>query len=169
MTLGRHLVVSLVALATAGVVAGCGGGGDKTGEVMRATFTGDGCRYQGDTTPAPGLFTIEVRNESSERAAFELMELPPGTTLNDVEGWLEEARQRDEQFSWYHHVTWVSVTGVEPHAASELAGNASTGRFAVPCRAASCLVSDPSYGPPGRRMRAVPCPEIAAAELEVTP
>jgi hypothetical protein len=169
MTLGRHLVVSLVAFAMAGVVAGCGGGGDETGEVMRATFTGDGCRYQGDTTPASGLFTIEVRNESSERGHFELMELPAGTTLDDVEDWLEEARQRHEQFSWYHHVRWVSVTGVEPHSTSELPGNASTGRFAVLCRADNCLFSDPSYGPPGRRVRAVPCPEIAAAELEVTP
>ena len=162
MTLGRHLVVSLVALATAGVVAGCGGGGDKTGEVMRATFTGDGCRYQGDTTPASGLFTIEVRNESSERAHFVLIELPAGTTLKDIESWLEEARQRHERLSG-------AVTLVEPHATSELPGNASTGRFAVLCHAASCLVSDPSYGPPGRNLRAVPCPEIAAAELEVTP
>jgi len=40
MTLGRHLVVSLVALAMAGVAAGCGGGGDNTGEVMRATLKG---------------------------------------------------------------------------------------------------------------------------------
>jgi hypothetical protein len=99
---GRHLVVSLVALAMAWVAAGCGGGGDNTGGVMRVTLTGDGCRCQGDTTPAPGLFTIEVRNESSERAHFELIELPAGTTLNDVEGWLEEARQRHEQFSWYN-------------------------------------------------------------------
>ena len=162
MTLGRHLVVSLVALATVGVAAGCGGGGDNTGEVMRVTFTGDGCRYQGDTTPAPGLFTIEARNESSESAHFELIELPAGTTLNDIEGWLEEARQRRERLSG-------AVTLVEPHAASELPGNASTGRFAVLCRAASWLILDASNGPPGRNVRAVPCPVIAAAELDVTP
>ena len=40
---GGHLVVSLVAIAMAVVAAGCGGGGDNTGEVMRATLTGDGC------------------------------------------------------------------------------------------------------------------------------
>ena len=163
MTLGRRFVVSLVALAMAGVAAGCGGAGDNTGEVMRVTLTGDGCRYQGDRTPAPGLFTIEVRNESSERAHFELIELPAGTTLNDVEGWFDEARQRYEQTGTYsvqHHITWVSVTLVEPHASSELPGNASTGRFAVLCHA--------SNGPPGRPLRAVPSPVIAAAELEVT-
>jgi hypothetical protein len=166
MTLGRHLVVSLVALAMAGVAAGCGGGGDNTGEVMRATFTGDGCRCQGDTTPAAGLFTIEVRNETSERGDFDLIELPAGTTLEDVEGWFEEARQRYEQtgtLSMPHHITWVSSTLVEPHATSELPGNASTGRFAVLCQPASSLFSDASSG------RGFPSRVIAAAELEVTP
>ena len=110
---GRHLVVSLVALAMAGVAAGCGGGGDNTGEVMRATLTGDGCRYQGDTTPAPGLFTIEVRNESSERADFHLVELPAGTTLEEVESWIEETRRRYEQTGMVsmppHHVGFLGA------------------------------------------------------------
>ena len=159
---GRHLAVSLVAIAMAGVAAGCGGDGDNTGQVMRVTLTEDGCRYQGDTTPAPGLFTIEVRNESSESAHFNLIELPAGTMLNDIEGWLEEARQS-------HHRIGSALTLVEPHATSELPGNASTGLFAVLCQHASCLFSDASNGPPGRNVRAVPCPVIAAAVLEVTP
>ena len=163
---GRRLVVSLVALATAGVAAGCGGGGDNTGEVMRATLTGDGCRYQGDTTPAPGLFTIEARNESSERADFHLIELPGGTTLEDVESWFEEAHRTYQQTGTVsmppHIITWVSSTLVEPHATSELPGNASTGSFAVLCAPAGSLFSDASNP---RFLSRI----TAAAELEVTP
>ena len=80
MTLGRHLVVSLVALATAGFAAGCGSGSNDE-DVMRATLTGDGCRYQGDTTPVPGTFAIDVRNETKEPADFVLMMLPKDATL----------------------------------------------------------------------------------------
>jgi hypothetical protein len=161
---GRHLMVSLVALAMAGVGAGCGGGGDNTGGVMRATLTGDGCRYQGDTTPASGLFTIEVRNESSERANFILIELPAGTTLEDVESWFEEARRKYQQTGTVSmpHIPWVSSTLVEPHATSELPGNASTGSFAVLCAPAGSLFSDASNS---RFLSGI----IAAAELDVTP
>ena len=157
------LAVSIAAIATAVVAAGCSRNVSDD-DVMRVTLTGDGCRYQGDTTPTPGLFTIEVRNESSEPAHFELIELPAGTTLEDVESWFEEARQRYEQTGTYsvrHRITWVSVTLVGSHATSELPGNASTGRFAVLCHA--------SNGPPGRPLRSVPSPVIAAAELDVTP
>jgi hypothetical protein len=96
MTLGRHLVVSLVALVTAGFAGGCGGGGgDSTGGVMPATLTRDsskvetpaarasvanvcrkwkGPRFEIATAssagyqPAPETFTIEVRNETRELA-----------------------------------------------------------------------------------------------------
>ena len=162
MTLGRHLVVPLVALAMAGFAAGCGGDGDNSGEVMRATLTGDGCRYQGDTTPAPPLFTIEVRNESSERAAFHLIEVPAGTTLNDVESWLEETRQRHEQF----RVTTTS-RGL-PRRLSNPTRPASfpeTHRRDVSpssVRAARCIFSDASNP---RFLTGI----TAAAELEVTP
>jgi hypothetical protein len=164
MMLGRHLVVSLVALVTAGFAGACGGGGDNTGEVMRATLTGDGCRYQGDTTPGPGLFTIEVRNESSERASFHLIEVPAGTTLNDVESWFEEARRKYQQTGTVSmpHIGWASSTLVGPHATSELPGNASTGRFAVLCAPAGSLFADASNP---RFLSGI----VAAAELEVTP
>src|SRR5262245_35338693 len=163
MTLGRHLVVSLVALAMAGVAAGCGGGGDNTGEVMRATRTGDGCRYQGETTPAPGLFTVEVRNETSERVAFHLIEVPAGTTLEDVESWFEEARRKYQQTGTVTMPYFLGATStlVEPHATSELPGNASTGLFAVLCTPAYSVFWDASSP---RFLSGV----IAAAELEVT-
>ena len=84
--------MSLVALAMAGFAAGCGGDGDNSAEVMRATLTGDGCHYQVDTTPAPGTFRIEVRNETNEPADFDLIELPADATLKDVESWFDKLR-----------------------------------------------------------------------------
>ena len=115
MTLGRHLVVSLVALATAAFAAGCGGD-DGGNDVMRATLTGDGCRYQGDTTPAPGPFTVEVRNQTSELANFQLIQLPEGTKPKDIEGWFNKARQQYEQTGRFTlpHIMWVSSTLVSP-------------------------------------------------------
>ena len=96
---------------------------------MRATLTGDGCRYQGDTTPAPGPFTVEVRNQTSELANFQLIQLPEGTKPNDIEGWFNKARQQYEQTGRFSlpHIMWVSSTLVYPHAASELPGNVSRG------------------------------------------
>ena len=154
---GRHLVVSLVALAMAGVAAGCGGGGDNTGEVMRATLTGDGCRYQGDTTPGAGTFSVAVRNETNKAANFVLMVLPEDAKLKDVENWFAKAFQTWEQTGKYdlHPITWVSSTLVAPHAASELPANViSTGRLAVLCE------SGPRLYPPSR--------VIAAVSLDVT-
>ena len=75
---GRRLVASLVAFAMAGVAAGCGGGGDNTGEVMWATLTGDGCRYQGERRPPLGCSPSRFETRSSERASFHLIELPAG-------------------------------------------------------------------------------------------
>src|SRR5262245_35060882 len=68
-------------LATVVLATGCGGGG---GDTMRATLTDDGCRYEGDTTPAPGLFNIEVENTTSQFAVFNLWTLAPGVSAEDV-------------------------------------------------------------------------------------
>lgn len=66
-------------LVTTVVLAGCGGGTNSG--PMRATLTLDGCAYEGDTSPAPGLFTIEVRNQTPYGANFVLYEL-----ADDLEG-----------------------------------------------------------------------------------
>jgi hypothetical protein len=79
VTLGRRVAASLAALAAAGgLAAGCGGDG---ADVMRATLTDQGCTYEGDTTPSPGLFTIQVRNESRYVTNFPLWELAEGSKL----------------------------------------------------------------------------------------
>jgi hypothetical protein len=161
MMLGRQLAVSLVVLASSGFAAGCtgdggdSGGGGNNGAVMRATLTGDGCRYEGSTTPGVGTFSVAVRNETNKVANFVLMVLPEDAKLKDVENWFAKAFQSWEQTGKYvlHPITWVSSTLVAPHAASELPANVSTGRLAVLCE------SGPLW-PPSH--------VVAAAELDVT-
>ena len=156
MTLGRHLVVSLVALAMAGVAAGCGGGGDNTGEVMRATLNGDGCRYEGSTTPAPGSFAVDVRNDTNKPADFVLMMLPKDATLTDVEAWFDQTLQtRRQTGEWVvRPIIYVSSRRIAGHAAGELPVNMfRRARLALIC------------APWNQRTVDV----IAAAELEVTP
>jgi hypothetical protein len=69
-------------LSTAALATGCGGGGSDT---MRATLTDDGCAYEGDTTPAPGLHTIEVENKTSHLAGFRMWKLARGKSAEDVQ------------------------------------------------------------------------------------
>ena len=52
---------------------------------MRSTLTDDGCTYEGDTTPAPGLHTIEVENETTHFATFAMWKLVPGVSAEDVQ------------------------------------------------------------------------------------
>ena len=52
---------------------------------MRATLTDDGCTYEGDTTPAPGLHTIEVENKTTHFATFAMWKLAPGVSAEDVQ------------------------------------------------------------------------------------
>ena len=148
-------MVSLVVLATAGLAAGCSGGGDNNADVMRATLTGDGCRYEGKTTPGAGTFSIEVRNETNKPVNFQLMVLPKNAALKDVEAWFHQALRRWRQTGKYvlRPIEWVSNTEVAAHAASELPANVPAGRLAVLCA-------------PGDQRRS---DIIAAAELDVTP
>jgi hypothetical protein len=81
-------------LSTAVLATGCGGGGSDT---MRATCTDDGCTYEGDTTPAPGIFNIEVENKTSHFAIFNLWALAAGKNVEDVRHAFEQARPAFEQ------------------------------------------------------------------------
>lgn len=95
------------------------GGGDNTGEVMRATLSGDGCRYEGSTTRAPGSFALHVRNDTNEEAYFVLMMLPKDATLKDVEAWFHQALRRLLQTGKYvlrPPIAWVTSTRVAAHA-----------------------------------------------------
>ena len=119
-----YLVLSIAAIATAVTAAGCSGTASDDA-VMRATLSGDGCRYEGTTTPAPGSFVVEVRNDTNKPATFALAMLPKDATLKDVHAWFQQARQ-----TWRRTgkvvmppMSWVSSTKIGPHAASELPFN----------------------------------------------
>ena len=83
----RLLITTGLLLSTAALATGCGGGGSDT---MRATLADDGCTYEGDTTPAPGPFNIEVENKTSHFANFTLSTLPAGTSVEDVQHAVEQ-------------------------------------------------------------------------------
>jgi hypothetical protein len=82
------LITTGLLLSTAALATGCGGGSDT----MRVALTDDGCTYEGDTTPAPGLFDIEVENKTSQFANFTLSALPAGKTVEEVQHAVERAK-----------------------------------------------------------------------------
>jgi hypothetical protein len=125
-------------LSTAVLATGCGGGGSDT---MRATLTDDGCTYEGDTTPAPGLFNIEVENKSSHFAIFNLWALAAGKNVEDVRHAFEQARPAFEQgkepkpgtFDGLFENANRASTATDPEATSVLPVNTSSGRFVIAC------------------------------------
>jgi hypothetical protein len=136
-------------LSTAALATGCGGGGSDT---MRATLTDDGCTYEGDTTPAPGLHTIEVENKTTHFATFAMWKLVPGVSAEDVQHAYTQALA---DFKRTHEIPRVgrlqayapfapSVgalyapfyglgTNTDPEATSELPLNEYSGRFVIVC------------------------------------
>jgi hypothetical protein len=124
-------------LSTAVLATGCGGGGSDT---MRATLTDAGCTYEGDTTPAPGLFNIEVENKTSHFAIFNLWALAAGKNVEDVRHAFEQARPAFEQGKEPKPGTFDGLfeqgganTATDPEATSVLPVNASSGRFVIAC------------------------------------
>jgi hypothetical protein len=160
---GDRLAATLgVLVVAAGLTGGCGGGAD----VMRATLTPEGCTYEGDTTLAPGVFTVEVRNETHDLANFALAELFEGAKIEEIEPWYEEARKKlgqpgpDEINPPPMRV--FASSRVAAGATGELPMSASSGRYVVLC------ALDVETGPPaeaggwGLRL-------FAATELNVPP
>jgi hypothetical protein len=151
VTLVRGLAVSLAAFVAAwGVAAGCGSDG---ADVMRATLTDKGCTYEGDTTPSPGLFTVQVRNETQHVANFSLWELADGSKVAEIEPsyaqalrtWKQtgKASLNPPQLKRTVSVTTVGPgTAGRPGAASELPANESTGRYVVVCAVHAGRASD---------------------------
>ena len=153
--LRTYVALSFVTLATVGFAVGCSSD-SSDGHVMRVTLTGDGCRYQGNTTPAPGTFAIDVRNDTNKPADFVLMMLPKDATLKDVEAWFDQTLQtRRRTGEWVvRPIIYVSSRRIAGHAAGELPFNMfRRARLALLC------------APWNQRTVDV----IAAAELDVTP
>ena len=118
-------------LSTAALATGCGGGGSDT---MRATLTDDGCTYEGDTTPAPGLHTIEVENKTSHFANFTLSALPAGKTVEDV---------RHDGF----RMRGAGGARTGPDETNVMHVNESSGRFVIGCWVHNSAVAAQSENP----------------------
>lgn len=150
-------------LSTAVLATGCGGGGSDT---MRVTLTDDGCAYEGDTTPAPGIFDIEVENKTSHYANFTMSALLPGTNVEDLQHAVEQATRAIEQGKepgpGLRVGRGVGGARTGPHETKVIRVNESSGRFVIACwvhNSAAAAQSD--YPGPPAALYVVP------AELEV--
>ena len=130
----RSLVVTLSGIATAVLLAGCG---NDTGGSMRLTLTDAGCTYEGNKTPAAGMFTIEVQNDSSKEGAFALGKIAAGSTVGDLDAYVEEERRRIQHENeiagapaFYSQVVRV---GAAPGAGSALPADVGAGTYALTC------------------------------------
>ena len=152
-------------MAATAVATGCGGAGSDT---MRATLTDDDCTYEGDTTPAPGMFDIEVENKTSHFAAFNIWTLAPGASVEDVrqayakvwaavkQGKTPEAGSLDDLHA--KPDLNVAFSQTDPEATSALPMNTSSGRFVIVCYVESSIDTrtSSSQGPPPAAIHVVP-------------
>jgi hypothetical protein len=128
-------------LSTAVLAAGCGGGSDT----MRVTLTDDRCTYEGDTTPAPGRFDIEVENKTSHFANFTLSALPAGKTVEDVRHVVERAGQPGAGDGLVMRGAGGARTG--PDETNVMHVNESSGRFVIGCWVHNSAVAAQSENP----------------------
>ncbi len=135
MTFDTRVAVGLATSATIVLLSACGGGSGANG--MRAVLTGDGCSYQGDEEPAPGALTVEVQNQSSVDGAFALAGIAEGATIDDLEKYMNDERQRHQQGAqlrgppaFYSQVVRV---GVAAGTSSQLPAELAAGRYALMC------------------------------------
>lgn len=104
---------------------------------MRLTLTDAGCTYEGDETPAAGMFTIEVENQSSKEGAFALGSIAASSTIDDLAAYVDEERQRIAQGAeilgapaFYSQVVRV---GAAPGVSSLLPADVVVGTHALTC------------------------------------
>ncbi len=132
---GARIGTTVVILASSLLLTACGGD-DGNGE-LRATLTDDGCTYDGDTTPAAGMFTIDVENETDFFGAFALASLDEGSTIDDLEPFVERARRQFEESKTLPELPGfyeqVVRTGVEAGATGALPADVPAGTYALMC------------------------------------
>ncbi|HYM63676.1 MAG TPA: hypothetical protein VES61_03260 [Gaiellaceae bacterium] len=140
MTFGMRVAVTLAAFVTTVPLAACGSG--DAGSEMRLTLTDDDCIYEGDETPAAGMFTVEVENQTSNSGAFALAAIAEGATMDDLEAFLEKARQQFQQGgglpdppAFYSQVVRV---GAGAGTNSLLPADVPAGTYAL-----TCFIDDP--------------------------
>ncbi len=131
MPRGRIVATSFVMLAGAVGLAGCRG---DDGDSMRATLTDEGCTYEGDTTPASGVFTVAVDNQTRRFANFILGEYLTGPETGNAARLVTSAPPPGGGSSDVVYIRPVSNAEVEPLAASELPANQEpVGKYVVVC------------------------------------
>jgi hypothetical protein len=101
---------------------------------MRVTLTDDGCTYEGDTTPAPGPFDVEVENKTSHFANFTLSALPAGKTIEDL---------RRDGFG----MRGAGGARTGPDETNVMHVNESSGRFVIGCWVHNSAVAAQSENP----------------------
>ena len=130
----RSLVVTLSGIATAVLLTACG---NDTGGEMRLRLTDAGCTYEGNKTPAAGMFTIEVQNDSSKEGAFALGKITAGSTVGDLDAYVEEERRRIQhgnEIAGAPAFYWQVVrVGAAPGAGSALPADVGAGTYALTC------------------------------------
>ncbi|MBA2616533.1 MAG: hypothetical protein H0U90_12285 [Actinobacteria bacterium] len=130
--------VGLVASAALVLLSACGGGSGGSGaRNMRAVLTDDGCTYQGDEEPDAGALTVDVENQSSVDGAFALAGIAEGATIDDLQKYMNEERQRHQQGgqlrgppAFYSQVVRV---GVAAGTSSQLPADLEAGQYALMC------------------------------------
>lgn len=87
--------------------------------------------------PAAGTFTVEVENQSSKEGAFALGGITSPSTIDDLEAYVEEERQRIQQGgeilgspAFYSRVVRV---GVASGTSSLLPADVDAGTYALTC------------------------------------
>jgi hypothetical protein len=133
VTFGRPLAVTVAGFAAAALLAACGGDGGE----MRLTLTDEGCTYEGDETPAAGMFTIEVENQSSKEGAFALGRIAANGTIGDLEAYVDKEMRRIGSGmeilgapAFYSQVVRV---GAGPGTSSLLPADVGVGTYALTC------------------------------------
>lgn len=104
---------------------------------MRLVLTDDGCTYEGNETPEAGAFTVDVENQSSVDGAFALAAIAEGSTIDDLEPFLEKARRQFQRSgtlpdppAFYSQVVRV---GVASGTSSLLPADVAAGTYALTC------------------------------------
>jgi hypothetical protein len=129
--------VVFVALAVATVLpVGCGG---EDGSKMHATLTDDDCTYEGNTTHAAGMFSIEIENQTADSGSFGYARLGDGFVFEDIEPLLDERVQleaqgetpRDHLPPWLRGVLRSAI--VDGGASTFLPVDVTPGTYALVC------------------------------------
>jgi len=59
-----------------------------------STLSDSGCSYHGDSTPAAGPLTVKLENTSSKDGSFAIAEIAAGSTIEDLEAYMDRERVR---------------------------------------------------------------------------